>query len=156
MKNDFEGELWNLITSNKSNVSSDKIEIRYCDKIFRYAENQSIIEFIKAFDHISKKPKRELSHTKELRRIEKVVPIAETYRKLSTAGTATLLPSKAALENHDIYENRFVCFMLHSIHLIVSKNIKYTSLQIGRLKNEIETLSQKDIVTGKQIGRAHV
>jgi len=143
LKNDFEGELWNLITSNKSNVSSDKIEIRYCDKIFRYAENQSIIEFIKAFDHISKNPKRELSHTKELRRIEKVVPIAETYRKLSTAGTATLLPSKAALENHDIYENRFVCFMLHSIHLIVSKNIKYTSLQIGRLKNEIETLSQK-------------
>ncbi len=143
LKNDFEGELWNLITSNKSNVSSDKIEIRYCDKIFRYVENQSIIEFIKAFDHISKNPKRELSHTKELRRIEKVVPIAETYRKLSTAGTAILLPSKAALENHDIYENRFVCFMLHSIHLIVSKNIKYTSLQIGRLKNEIETLSQK-------------
>ena len=65
LKNDFEGELWNLITSNKSNVSSDKIEIRYCDKIFRYAENQSIIEFIKAFDHITKNPKRELSHTKQ-------------------------------------------------------------------------------------------
>lgn len=143
LKNDFEGELWNLITSNKSNVSSDKIEIRYCDKIFRYAENQSIIEFIKAFDHISKNPKRELSHTKELRRVEKVIPIAETYRKLSTTGTATLLPSKAVLENHDIYENRFVCFMLHSIHLIVSKNIKYTSLQIERLKNEIKTLNQK-------------
>ena len=143
LKNDFEGELWNLITSNKSNVSSDKIEIRYCDKIFRYAENQSIIEFIKAFDHIAKNPKRELSHTKEFRRIEKVIPIAETYRKLSTAGTTTILPSKAVLENHDIYENKFVCFMLHSIHLIVSKNIKYTSLQIGRLKNEIETLSQK-------------
>lgn len=143
LKNDFEGELWNLITSNKSNVSSDKIEIRYCDKIFRYAENQSIIEFIKAFDHISKNPKRELSHTKEFRRVEKVIPIAETYRKLSTTGTATLLPSKAVLENHDIYENRFVCFMLHSIHLIVSKNIKYTSLQIERLKNEIKTLNQK-------------
>jgi hypothetical protein len=143
LKNDFEGELWNLITSNKSNVSSDKIEIRYCDKIFRYAENQSIIEFIKAFDHIAKNPKRELSHTKEFRRIEKVIPIAETYRKLSTAGTTTLLPSKAVLENNDIYENRFVCFMLHSIHLIVSKNIKYTSLQIERLQNEIKTLTQK-------------
>lgn len=143
LKNDFEGELWNLITSNKSNVSSDKIEIRYCDKIFRYAGNQSIIEFIKAFDHIAKMPKRELSHTKEFRRIEKVIPIAETYRKLSTSGTTTLLPSKAVLENHDIYENRFVCFMLNSIHLIVSKNIKYTSLQIERLKNEIETLKQK-------------
>ncbi len=143
LKNDFEGELWNLITSNKSNVSSDKIEIRYCDKIFRYAENQSIIEFIKAFDHIAKNPKRELSHTKEFRKPEKVIPIAETYRKLSTAGTIRLLPSKAVLENHDIYENKFVCLMLHSIHLIVSKNIKYTSLQIERLKNEIETLSQK-------------
>ncbi len=143
LKNDFEGELWNLITSNKSNVTSDKIEIRYCDKIFRYTENQSIIEFIKAFDHITKNPKRELSHTKEFRRIEKVIPIAETYRKLSTAGTTSLLPSKAVLENYDIYENRFVCFMLHSIHLIVSKNIKYTSLQIERLQNEIKTLTQK-------------
>jgi hypothetical protein len=143
LKNDFEGELWNLITSNKSNVSSDKIEIRYCDKVFRYAENQSIIEFIKAFDHISKNPKQELSHTKEFLRIEKVIPIAETYRKLSSSGTARLLPSKAALENHDIYENRFVCFMLHSIHLIVSKNIKFTTLQIERLNNEIVTLNKK-------------
>ena len=143
LKNDFEGELWNLITSNKSNVISDRIEIRYCDKIFRYAENQSIIEFINSFDHIAKNPKRELSHAKEFRRTEKVIPIVETYRKLSTSGTAKLLPSKAVLEKHDIYENRFVCFMLHSIYLIVSKNIKYTSLQIERLKNEIETLNQK-------------
>jgi PD-(D/E)XK nuclease superfamily len=33
--------------------------------------------------------------------------------------------------------------MLHRIHLIVSKNIKYSSLQIKRLKNEIEILNQK-------------
>src|SRR5690606_11198092 len=33
--------------------------------------------------------------------------------------------------------------MLHSIHLIVSKNIKYTSLQIERLQNEIKNLTQK-------------
>lgn len=143
LKNDFEGELWNLITSNKSNVNSDKIGIRYCDKIFHYAENHSIIEFIKAFDQIEKKPKRELSHTKEFRRAEKVIPIAETYRKLSTTGTATFLPSKAVLENHDIYENRFVCFMLQRIQLIVSKNIKYNSVQVQRLKNEIEILKQK-------------
>lgn len=143
LKNDFEGELWNLITSTKSNIISDKIEIRYCDKIFRFSENQSIIEFIKAFDQIEKFPKRELSRTKEFRKTEKVIPIAETYRKLSTTGTASLLPSKAVLENYDIYENRFVCFMLHSIHSIVSKNIKYTSLQIERLKNENESLNQK-------------
>ncbi|MFN9301451.1 MAG: nuclease domain-containing protein [Candidatus Kapaibacterium sp.] len=143
LKNDFEGELWNLITSNKSNVTSKKIEIRYSDKIFRYAENKSIIEFINAFDQIAKNPKRELSRTKEFRKTEKVIPIAETYRKLSTTGTSTLLPSKALVENHDIYENRFICFMLHSIYLIVSNNIKYTSLQIERYQNQIKTLNQK-------------
>ncbi|MBK9352825.1 MAG: hypothetical protein IPN09_02270 [Bacteroidetes bacterium] len=119
-----------LLLQNKSNVTLDKIEIKYCDKIIRFAENKLINEFLKEFDQIVKNPKRELSHTKEFRRMEKVIPIAETYRKLSTADTSTLLPSKAVLENYDIYENRFVCFMLHSIHLIVSKNINYTSLQI--------------------------
>jgi hypothetical protein len=143
LKNDFEGELWNLITSNKSNVSSEKIEIRYCEKIFRFAENKSITEFLKAFDQVAKNPKRELSQTKGLRRTEKVIPISETYRKLSTAGIAAFLPSKTILENHDVYENRFICFMLHSIYLIVSKNVKYSSLPIGRLEKEIETLSQK-------------
>jgi len=143
LKNDFEGELWNLITSTNSKVSTTKIEFKYADKTIRFPENKWIIEFIKAFDQISKNPKRELSHTKEFRKPEKVIPIAETYRKLSATGIATLLPSKAVLENHDIYENRFVCFMLHSIHLIVSKNIKYTSLQIERLKNEIDILNQK-------------
>jgi len=143
LKNDFEGELWDLITSNKSQVCSDKIEIRYCEKKFCYAENRSIIEFIKAFDHISKNPKQELSHTKEFRKSEKVIPISETYRKLSIAGTATLLPSKAVLENHDIYENRFVCVMLHRIHKIISNNIKYTSFQIKGLKDKIETLNTK-------------
>jgi len=143
LKNDFEGELWNLITSNKSNVTSNKIEIRYCDKTYCYAENQSIVEFIKAFDHISQNPKRELSHNKEFRKTEKVIPIAETYRKLSTAGTSTLLPSKAVSDNLDIFENRFVCFMLHSIHLIATKNIKYTSRQIERFKNEIDNLNHK-------------
>ena len=33
--------------------------------------------------------------------------------------------------------------MLHSINTIVSKNIKYTSLQIERLQNEIIILKQK-------------
>ena len=143
LKNDFEGDLWNLITSNKSTISSDRIEIRYCDKIFRYPENHSLIEFIKTFDQISKNPKLELSHTKESRRKEKVIPIAETYRKLAIAGNSKLLPSKAVLENYDIYENRFVCFMIHSIHLIVSKNVKYTALQIDRLQSEIGILTQK-------------
>jgi hypothetical protein len=143
LKNDFEGELWDLITSNKSQVCSDKIEIRYCKKIFRYPENKSIIEFIKVFDQISKNPKRELSPIKEIRRTKKVIPIVETYRKLSIAGTATHLPSKAVLENYDIFENRYACFMLHTIYLIVSKNLKFTSRQIERLAVEIEDLENK-------------
>lgn len=142
LKNDFEGELWNLITSKKSLVTVDKIEFKYGDKTIRFPENKFIMDFLTEFDKISNNPKRELTHTKEFRRIEKVIPIAETYRKLSTAGTTTLLPSKAVLENHDIYENKFVCFMLSSIHLIVSKNIKYTSLQIERLQNEINVLNE--------------
>lgn len=146
LQNDFEGELWNLITSKESKVSIQKIELKSADKTIRFPENKLIVEFIKTFDHISKNPKRELSHTKELRRLEKVIPIAETYRKLSTAGTATLLPSKAVLENYDIYENRYVCFMLYSIHLIVSKNIKYTSLQIGRLEKEVQILQEKILI----------
>ncbi len=143
LKNDFEGELWNLITSKSSVVNAEKIDFRFGDRIIRFPENKWIIEFVGEYDKIAKNPKRELTHTKENRRIEKVIPIAETYRKLSTVGTATLLPSKAVFENHDIYENRFACFMLHSIHLIVSENIKNTLLQIERLKNEIETLTQK-------------
>lgn len=143
LKNDFEGELWNLITSNKSNVSAKNIEIRYCEKIFRFAENKSITEFLKAFDQVARNPKRELSQTKGLRKTEKVIPISETYRKISTAGLSAMLPSKTILENHDVYENRFICFMLHSIYLIVSKNVKYSSLPIERLEKEIETLSQK-------------
>lgn len=146
LKNDFEGELWNLITSNKSHLISDKSVIRYCDKIFRFPENKSIIEFLKAFDQIAKNPKRELSSTKEIRRTGKVIPIAETYRKLSIVGNATLLPSKGASENFDIFENRFTCFMLHSIHLIVSKNLQYTSLQIERMEKEIEVLQEKIIL----------
>ena len=143
LKNDFEGELWSLITSKKSIVSSEKNEVRYGNKTFHYTENQSIIGFIKAFDNITRSPKQELSHAKELRKLEKVIPIAETYRKLSTAGTAALLPSKAVSENHDIYENRLVCFMLHSIFSIASANLKYTSLQIQKWKSEIETITQK-------------
>jgi len=143
LKNDFEGELWNLITSNKSKVTSDKIELRYCDKIFKYPENKSIIEFIKAFDQIVKNPKRELSFTKENRRSEKVIPISETFRKLSTSGSTVLLPSKSVFENYDIYENRLVCFMFHNILLIVSNNLKYTSLQIERLQTEIRILNEK-------------
>lgn len=146
LKNDFEGGLWELITSNKSQVCSNKIEIRYCDKIFRYPENKSIIEFLKAFDKIEKNPKRELSPTKEIRKTEKVIPIAETYRKLSAVGDSTHLPSKAVLENYDIFENKFVCFMLYRIHFIVSKNIQYTSLQVERLEKEIEILHEKIVI----------
>ncbi len=88
LKSDFEGELWSLITSKKSLVTIDKIEVKYGDRTIRFPENKLINDFLIEFDKIAKNPKRELSHTKELRRMEKVIPIAETYRKLSTADTS--------------------------------------------------------------------
>ena len=146
LKDDFEGELWGLITSNKSPVSAEKNEVSHYDKTLSYSANNLIDEFLKAFEQISKNPKRELSTTTEIRRIEKVIPIIETYRKLSTVGTATLLPSKAVLENYDIYENRFICFMLHHIHLIISNNLKFMSLQIKKLEKDIENIEEKIII----------
>ena len=117
LKDDFEGELWNLITSKKSNVTADKVEFRYGNRIIRFPENKLIIDFINAFDQISKNPKCELSASSENRKIEKVIPIAETYRKISTSGMSKILPSKAVAENYDIYENRAICTMLYQIRL---------------------------------------
>jgi hypothetical protein len=82
LKNDFEGELWNLITSKKSPITSSRLELKYYDKIFRYSESKSIIYFLKAYDAIEKTPKSELLTSKGIAKIEKVKPIAETYRKL--------------------------------------------------------------------------
>lgn len=145
LKNDFEGELWNLITSANSKVTTSKIEYKHGDKTIRFPENKQIIDFLTEFDKISKNPKRELSQTKEFRRIEKVIPIAETYRKLSTAGTSKLLPSKSVLENYDIYENRYVCFMLYKIHQIVEFNTRFSKQKIEKLFREINIVNVKII-----------
>ena len=149
LKDDFEGELWNLITSNKSKVVTDKSELRYGDKIFRYPESKQIIDFIGMYDKISKKPKIELLHSKANVKIAKVRPIAETYRKLVMVGRhATHLPSKIVTKNMDIYENRYVCFMLWHIHRIVFNNVHFTPKQVGKIISNIE--SKGEIIKGLQ------
>jgi hypothetical protein len=140
LKNDFEGELWNLITSQKSKITSSRLELRYYDKIFRYSESKSIIDFLKAYDAIEKTPKSELLTSKGIAKIEKVKPIAETYRKLvSMGGSARVLPSKTFIENYDIYENRYLCLMLNSIYKIVSKNVHFSDRQKQKLMSDIES-----------------
>jgi hypothetical protein len=140
LKNDFEGELWNLITSQKSKITSSRLELRYYDKIFRYSESKSIIDFLKAYDAIEKTPKSELLTSKGIAKIEKVKPIAETYRKLvSIGGSARVLPSKTFIENYDIYENRYLCLMLNSIYKIVSKNVHFSGRQKQKLMSDIES-----------------
>ncbi|MFN5954531.1 MAG: nuclease domain-containing protein [Dolichospermum sp.] len=144
LKNDFEGELWNLITSQKSKITSSRLELKYYDKIFRYSESKSIIDFLKAYDAIETKPKSELLTSKGIAKIEKVKPIAETYRKLvSIGGSARVLPSKTFIENYDIYENRYLCLMLNSIYKIVSNNINYTSKQLESLEFKINDKKAK-------------
>ncbi|MBS3027829.1 MAG: hypothetical protein HCA25_12275 [Dolichospermum sp. DET50] len=139
LKNDFEGELWNLITSKKSKITSSRSELRYHDKIFRYSESKSIIDFLKAYDAIEKKPKSELLTSKGIAKIEKVKPIAETYRKLvSVSGSSRILPSKTFIENYNIYENRYLCLMLNSIYEIVSKNVNFSDRQKQKLMFDIE------------------
>jgi hypothetical protein len=158
LKEDFDGELWNLITSNKKTVQTDRKEMQYGDKVFRFPENQIIIEFLKEFDKIADNPKRELKQTVETRKAEKVIPTAETYRKISKSGITKFLPSKGQAENFDIYENRIVCSMLYTINQIVAKNAKYSDMQVERLKKEIynieatiEKLKNPPIISKEQI-----
>jgi hypothetical protein len=82
-----------------------------------------------AFEQISKNPKHELSSSSENRKIEKVIPIVETYRKISTSGMSKILPSKAVSEIYDVYENRAICSMLNRIYFILSNchQIKFTN-----------------------------
>lgn len=146
LKNDFDGELWNLLTSNKTHVVTERIEYRYANKTIHFPENKLIIDFIKAFDAVSQTPKVELTPSKGIRKIGKVIPIAETYKKISIEGISRFLPSKEVTEVHDVFENRFVCFMLANINSILSRNVKYTTLQIGKLEQEILDLDNKIVL----------
>lgn len=146
LKSDFEGELWNLITSDKSKVSTDKVEIRYSDRTFRYAESKSILDFLSSFDKIEKSPKVELVQTQILQKKEKVIPVKDTFRKLLNPSSSKLLPSKAVKENINVYENQYVCYMLHCIHEIITNNVKFTAKQISRLMIERRNLCDKVVL----------
>jgi hypothetical protein len=143
LKDDFEGELWNLLTSNSSKAKTQTSEVRFGDKVFRFAESQSIIAFIHEFGKIAKNPKRELKHAINNLPFDKVKPIPATFQKLAVAGTDVLLPSKTFIDNYDNYENRYLCLMLYKIHQIVQYNSHFSSQKASRLNSEIETIREK-------------
>ena len=143
LKDDFEGELWNLLTSNSSKAKTQTSEVRFGDKVFRFAESQSIIAFIHEFGKVAKNPKRELKHAINNLPFDKVKPIPSTFQKLAVAGTDVLLPSKAFIDNFDNYENRFLCLMLYKIYQIVQYNSQFSTQQLNRLNSEIETIREK-------------
>ena len=143
MKNDFEGEFWNLLTSKNSKLSVKKSELRYGDKVFRLAEVQVVIKFLKCFDIIAKTPKRELKYTTTLLPIEKIKPIPETFRKIAQYGLSKDLPSKSHFDHFDIYENRFVCLMLFKTVQIIETNINSMKIQIKRLRMRLNANKEK-------------
>lgn len=158
LKQDFNGELWDLITSNNSKTKTGASSISFGDKIFRFAESQSVIEFISAFESITLHPKKELKSSITISSAKKVRPIPLTYKKLALNSESKTLPSKNSTPDIDVYENRLLCLMLHKIFQIINYNIKYTSLQINRLKIEknsireqIKGLSEEPTVNGLDI-----
>jgi len=157
-KQDFDGELWDIITSNNSKTKVGSSLITYGDKVFKFAESLSVIEFMTVFESIIKNPKKELKASKTECSVKKVIPIPDTYKKIALFGDSKTLPSKTSNPDIDIYENRYLCLMLYKIYQIISYNIKNTSLQIVRLKSEIEnitnqivSLSEEPLVNGVDI-----
>lgn len=158
LKQDFDGELWDIITSNNSKTKTGSSSITYGDKVFRFAESHSVIEFISVFESIIRNPKKELKASNAECSVKKVIPIPDTYKKIAQFGDSKTLPSKTSNPDIDIYENRYLCLMLYKIYQIINYNIKYTSLQIIRLKTEIEninnqivSISEEPLVNGVDI-----
>lgn len=143
LKDDFEGELWSLLTSNNSKVKIEKSEIRFGDKNFRFAESQLIINFICEFEKIAKNPKKELKYATNNQPFEKVKPISATFKTLAVKGTDTLLPSKTFVEDFDNYENRYLCFMLYKIYQIVQHTSQFLFQQENKRNSEIERIKAK-------------
>ena len=142
LKNDFEGELWDLLTLNKSKSNTQTNEIRYGAKVFRFAESKLIIDFLNEFQRIIKNPKRELKYTTTNQPYTKVKPIPATFKKLARSGISTTLPSKSHEEDFDIYENRYLCLMLYQISQIVNYNFSFSQQNIKRLKNKIDDIEK--------------
>jgi len=143
LKNDFEGDLWNLITKKSSRVRNEQKTVSWFNKNFYYPQSHHVITFLQAFEKVLKNPKRELQPTVKDLPFRKVKPVPATFKKLATTGITPHLPSKAFVENFDIYENRFLCLMLYRVYQIVSNNDKYLSLQVKRLHEKVEEIKQK-------------
>lgn len=143
LKIDFEGELWNLLTSYSSKAKVQAREIKFGGMKFNLANSQFIIAFIKEFEKIIKKPKRDLKYAVHNLPFDRVRPIPATYSKLALSGTNVLLPSKSFVDNYDNYENRYLCFMLNNIYNIVQYKFRFSLQQVVKIISEIESINNK-------------
>lgn len=132
LKDDFEGQLWSLLTSNHSKLNTDLSS----NKI-PFIESDKILQFLKYFRKISENPKTALKNVEQKLPYNKVRPIPSTYKALLRSKPNTFLPSKAYTNNKDIYENRIICSMLFKLKKYIDNNIKYTNTKIKRINNEI-------------------
>ena len=140
LKNDFEGELWYLITSNNSQARVKKPEMSFGGMNFFFSSSQAIIAFITEFEKILKKPKCELKYNASISTLARVKPIPATYKKMAVSGVDVLLPSKSFLENYDIYENRYLCYMLSTIIQVAQYNYRFLTRHVERLNNDIDSI----------------
>jgi polyhydroxyalkanoate synthesis regulator phasin len=152
LKSDFEGELWGLLTTDKSRVNTKRAEVGNFIKKISFAENKLLDNFLFLYDKVTSNPKVELLSAMAEERIGKVKPLTETYKTIARKGYANGLPSKSVAENIDIYENRFICLMLYRIHLIVKNNIANLEKQVFKqaadidLKRQIITILEQPFI----------
>ena len=123
LKADFEGQLWDLLTLNSAKAKIKHLEHKAGNRIVHFANTDSIRAFIHEFEKIAKNPKCELKASSSDRPIDKVKPIPATFRKMAVAGASRSLPSKDFVENVDVYENRYLCWMLDRIDRLVQSEV---------------------------------
>lgn len=148
LKADFEGQLWDLLTLNSAKAKIKHLEHKVGTRIVHFANTDSIHAFIHEFEKIAKNPKCELKASSSDRPLDKVKPIPATFRKMAVTGTSRSLPSKGFVENVDIYENRYLCWMLDKIGQITRYNIDIIEYFINKLDVEIVKINaQKEELT---------
>jgi hypothetical protein len=143
LKNDFEGDLWSLITADHAKVRTSKHEINWKGTPVTFLNTRLVISFLDAFERVHKKPKKELINAIHYTSSDKVRPIPLTYRKIATTGKSDSLPSRGYTESFDNYENRAVCQMLFWVDQLVNKNIQFANLQKKRILRQIDTIQQQ-------------
>lgn len=156
LKREFDIGFWELLISDNKQVTTSKTEVREGFRPFNFPKPSQIKSFLKAFEGVVKNPKRELVHTVAFQEAKKVKPTPATYKFIASRGIEKNLPSKVVVENTDVYENRFVCFMLKSIHKLLKNNLAvlYNKIEFNDTEHEdkeIKKLTQPDIVSQEEL-----